>query len=107
MKKLRLISKRCQFHGYFAAGGLKISEERILNPYSYNSENMTDDEEKQEDIIGLMMNLALEMQFEIKTLEGLERTTYIPKAGRINAPCPRSKLAGTWIQLTFVNQSKT
>lgn len=61
VKKLRLISKRCQFDGYFAAGGQKISEERILNPYSYNLKNMTNDEEKQEDIIGLMTNLALEM----------------------------------------------
>lgn len=41
---------------------------------------MTDDEEKQEVIIGLMTNLALEMHIESKTLVGLRGATYVPKA---------------------------
>uniref|UniRef100_UPI00358E7D1C protein FAM200C-like n=1 Tax=Myxine glutinosa TaxID=7769 RepID=UPI00358E7D1C len=57
------------FDGYFAAGDLKISEEWIMNPYSYNMEKMSNDEELKEDLIDLQTNRALEMQFESKTLE--------------------------------------
>uniref|UniRef100_UPI00358EA82C protein FAM200C-like n=1 Tax=Myxine glutinosa TaxID=7769 RepID=UPI00358EA82C len=57
------------FGGYFAAGDLKISEEWIMNPYSYNMEKMSNDEELKEDLIDLRTNRALEMQFESNTLE--------------------------------------
>ena len=57
------------FDGYFAAGDLKISEEWIMNPYSYNLEKMSDDEELKEDLIDLRTNRTLEMQFESKNLE--------------------------------------
>uniref|UniRef100_UPI00358EB4CC protein FAM200C-like n=1 Tax=Myxine glutinosa TaxID=7769 RepID=UPI00358EB4CC len=57
------------FDGYFAAGDMKISEEWTMNPYSYNMEKMSYDEELKEDLIDLRTNRALEMQFESKTLE--------------------------------------
>ena len=41
---LEMLSK--SFDEYFAAGELKISEEWIMNPYSYNLDNMSDDEEQ-------------------------------------------------------------
>lgn len=71
MKKLWLILEMLSesFDGYFAAGDLKISEEWIMNPYSYNLEKMSDDEELKEDLIDLRTNRTLEMQFESKTLE--------------------------------------
>ena len=56
------------FDGYFAAGKLNISEEWIMNPYSYNLD-MSDDEELEEDLIDLWTNRTFEMQFESKTLE--------------------------------------
>ena len=40
-----------------------------MNPYSYNLQKMSDDEELKEDLIELRTNRALEMQFESKTLE--------------------------------------
>ncbi len=56
------------FEGYFAAGELKTSDEWIMNPYSVNLDNMSDDEELKEDLIELRTNRFLELQFESKTL---------------------------------------
>ena len=39
------------FDGYFAAGDLKISEEWIVNPYSYNLRKMSDVHELKEDLL--------------------------------------------------------
>lgn len=79
------------FDGYFAAGDLKISEEWIINPYSYNMEKMSNDEELKEDLIDLRTNRALEMQFESKTLEEFWCSTgYVPKTWWKSTPCPHS-----------------
>ena len=40
-----------------------------MNPYSYNLDNIQDDDELKEDLSDLLTNHALEMQFESKTLE--------------------------------------
>ncbi|CAM1323965.1 ZBED8 (predicted) [Pycnogonum litorale] len=64
---LEILSK--SFDGYFAAGKLETSEEWIMNPYSFNLDNMSDDGELKEDLIELCTNRVLEMQFESKTLE--------------------------------------
>ncbi len=52
------------FEGYFAAGELKISDEWIMNPYSVNLDNMSDDEELKKDLIELRTNRFLELQFK-------------------------------------------
>ena len=64
---LEMLSK--SLDGYFVAGELKTSGEWIMNPYSYNLDNMSADDELKEDLIDLHTNCALEMELEIKTLE--------------------------------------
>lgn len=56
---LKMLSK--SFDGYFATGKLKISREWVMNPYAYNLDNMSDDDELKEDLIDLWTNHALEM----------------------------------------------
>lgn len=57
------------FDGYFGGGELEPSEKWIINPYSFNLDNMLDDEEVKEDLCELRTNRVLEMQFDTTSLE--------------------------------------
>lgn len=67
MNHLEILSK--SFDGYFKIGELEISEEWIINPYSFNLNHMSDDESLKDELIELCMDRFLKMQFESKTLE--------------------------------------
>ena len=67
MNHLEILSK--SFDGYFKIGELEISEEWIINPYSFNLNHISDDESLKDELIEFCMDRFLKMQFESKTLE--------------------------------------
>lgn len=64
---LEILSK--SLDGYFKGGELEISKTWIINPYSFNLDNMSDDDKLKDDILELRTNRILAMQFESDTLE--------------------------------------
>lgn len=56
------------FNRHFNIGKIKISEERSMNPYSFNMDKMADDGEMK-GLIELLTNRVLEIRFMRKSLK--------------------------------------
>ena len=69
MNHLEILSK--SFDGYFKIGELEISEEWIINPYSFNLNHMSDDELLKDELIELCNDRLLKCSLKSKLLKNI------------------------------------